>query len=323
MAGAPETIVLDRGSHYITDDAYEILASLGITNLGAPAGKPWLKPFIERLFRTLHSDFLLRFSGRAFSNVVERADNDPAQRATLTLEAFLTWLVRWTVDAYHNKPHAGLGMSPKQAWDRATREAAPHSLTSAEMREVFGVRLQRKLSRKGLLVSSVDYQSEHLMSHFLTSNDLQFEVLRWHGDIGTISARCDDGPWHIIPASEERWIGKTEADLQEWLSESAVQDPDEARARRDFINDANANSHGRKILANLISGPKTLEEQAKDVERAMRHADTAQRRHAAGPYRGIYDDMGSDASSLNPPAPTTEPTEPVDGGDPNETHTME
>lgn len=62
MAGAPEMIVLDRGSAYVTDDAYDILASLGITNMGAPAGKPWLKPFIERVFRTIHSDLLLRFS---------------------------------------------------------------------------------------------------------------------------------------------------------------------------------------------------------------------------------------------------------------------
>lgn len=62
MAGAPEAIVFDRGDKYITDDAYDILADLGITNLGCPAGKPWLKPFIERVFRTVHSDLLLRFS---------------------------------------------------------------------------------------------------------------------------------------------------------------------------------------------------------------------------------------------------------------------
>ena len=89
MGGAAEAIVFDRGDKYITDDAYDILADLGITNLGAPAGKPWLKPYIERVFRTVHSDLLLRFSGRAFSNVVERGENDAGARATLTLEACL------------------------------------------------------------------------------------------------------------------------------------------------------------------------------------------------------------------------------------------
>jgi len=290
MAGAPETIVLDRGSAYVTDDAYDVLASLGITNLGAPAGKPWLKPFIERVFRTIHSDLLLRFSGRAFSNVVGREENDPASRATLTLEAFLVWLVRWTVDAYHTKKHTALGMSPKQAWDRAIKECTPRSLSSDEMREVFGIPGRRKLNPSGLRVCHIDYESEFLMEHFVNSNAEHFEFLRWDGDIGTISARCDDGPWHTILAKDERWIGKNDIDLREWLQQQQDEDPDEFRARRDFINDANRESFRLKQLKGLISLPKTPAELRKDVERFVRHADTAERRHKAGPYRGLLDD---------------------------------
>ena len=115
QAGAPEMIVLDRGASYITDAAYEVLASLGITNMGAPAGKPWLKPFIERVFRTIHDDLLLRFSARTFGSVEKKGDNDPAKRATLTLEDFLSWLVRWTVDAYHTKHHSALAPRAAQA----------------------------------------------------------------------------------------------------------------------------------------------------------------------------------------------------------------
>lgn len=37
MSGAPEAIVFDRGARYISEDAYDILADLGITNLGSPA----------------------------------------------------------------------------------------------------------------------------------------------------------------------------------------------------------------------------------------------------------------------------------------------
>lgn len=163
MAGAPETVVLDHGAGYVTDDAYNIPASLGITNLGAPAGKPWLKPFIERVFRTIHSDLLLRFSGREFSNVVERGENDAADRATLTLEAFQVWLARWTVDAYRTKKHTAPGVSPRPAWQKAVKECTPRSLTSDEMREVFGVPGRRKLSQTGLRVCHIDYQSDSLM----------------------------------------------------------------------------------------------------------------------------------------------------------------
>lgn len=291
MAGAPECTVLDRGSAYITDDAYDVLASLGITNFGAPAGKPWLKPFIERVFRTIHSDLLQRFSGRAFSNVVDRGDNDPAARASLTLEAFLAWLVRWTVDAYHTKKHSALGMSPKQAWENATRECEPRSLCSDEMREAFGIKLRRKLSRGGLRVCHVDYQADAVMEEFLESGAEYFEISRWHGDIGTVGVRCDDGDWATVPARDTMWIGKTDTDLRVWLQERAATNEDEYTARRDFIIDVNKESFRLKQLMGLISLPTTPPELVKDVERFMRHADTAERRHAAGPYRALLDDL--------------------------------
>jgi len=298
MSGAPEAIVLDRGSKYITDEAYDILASLGITNIGAPAGKPWLKPFIERLFRTIHTDLLLRFSGRAFSNVVERGENDAQGRATLTLEAFLGWLVRWTVDAYHTKPHAALGMSPAQAWKKARKECTPRSLTSAEMREAFGARSRRKASRKGLRTHYLDYQSDALMDMVLKQHQEEFEILRWGGDIGAISVRADNGPWFTVPACDPAWLGKTDAELRAWLAERAEGSDEERRARRDFILDASAESYRLKRLTGLISLPRTADDLDRDVARFSRFTDTAERRHAAGPYRDLFDDLdeGTDAS---------------------------
>lgn len=311
MAGAPETIVLDRGPAYITDDAYDVLASLGITNLGAPAGKPWLKPFIERVFRTVHNDLLLRFAGRTFENVVRRADNDSQARASLTLEAFLVWLVRWTVDAYHTKHHTALGMSPKQSWERAYKECQPRSLTSDEMREAFGIRGRRKLSRSGLRICHIDYQADALMEKFVNSNAEYFEYLRWDGDIGTVSVRCDNGPWTTVPAMDEQWIGKTDIDLRCWLQERQGENAEEARARRDFINDVNQESVSLKRLLGLVATPKTPAELQKDVERFTRHADTAERRHKAGPFRGLLDDL-DDGSGSTIPNQATDIAENVD-----------
>lgn len=308
MGGAPEAIVFDRGDKYITDDAYDILANLGITNLGAPAGKPWLKPYIERVFRTIHNDLLLRFSGRAFSNVVERGENDAAARATLTLEAFLCWLVRWVVDAYHTKTHPALGMSPAKAWEKACSENQPRSLTSDEMREVFGVKSRRKLSRKGLRVQHIDYQTDPVMTKFLKEQVDEVEILRWDGDIGTIFMRADNGPWHTVTAKEPFWIGKTDTDLRVWLAERAVHDDAERIARRDFINAANAESYRLKRLAGLISLPKTSDELDIETARFMRHADTAERRHAAGAYRELLDDLGDpDISANEKPASGSSP----------------
>ncbi|BAQ68698.1 transposase [Rhodovulum sulfidophilum] len=305
MAGAPEAIVFDRGDKYITDDAYDILADLGITNLGCPAGKPWLKPFIERVFRTIHSDLLLRFSGRAFSNVVERGENDGGARATLTLETFLCWLVRWVVDAYHTRKHDGIGMTPAKAWEKARKECPPRSLTSAEMREVFGVRSRRKLSRKGVRVHHIDYQSDALMTMFLREKVDDVEILRWDGDIGAISVRADKGPWLTVPACDEKWIGKTELDFIAEQAEETDEDDIEKRTRRNWINSANRESYRLKRLVGLITLPKTADDLAYEEQRFIRHADTAERRRKAGEYRDLMGDLG-ETSDIAPLTPTTQ-----------------
>ena len=309
MAGAPEAIVFDRGNAYITEDAYEILASLGITNLGAPAGKPWLKPFIERVFRTIHNDLLLRFSGRAFGNVVERGENDAAARATLTLEAFLGWLVRWTVDAYHTKRHSALGMSPAQAWTKATKECAPRYLTSEEMREVFGQRTSRKLGPKGVLVKGILYQNDASIAMYYQPGCSEVEVLRWHGDVGTISIRPDNGPWTTVSAVDDMWIGKTDTDLEVWLSERAEQRDDEALARRNFINNVNSESYRSKRLAGLISLPKSNSDLEHDVQRFSRFTDTAERRNKFGEYEDVFGDLDDwSEGEVDPQTQTTTTT---------------
>jgi hypothetical protein len=323
MAGAPEAIVFDRGTAYITEDAYDILASLGITNLGAPAGKPWLKPFIERVFRTIHSDLLVRFSGRAFSNVVERGDNDSAARATLTLEAFLGWLVRWTVDAYHTKPHTALGMSPAQAWAKATKECTPRSLTSDEMREVFGERTKRKLGRKGIQVNHVHYQNDASIAMYYRPGITDVEVLWWHGDIGTISIRPDDGPWTTVSAADDMWIGKTETDLQVWLNNRVEFREDEALARRNFLNDVTSESHRLKKLAGLVSLPKSAADLEYDVKRFSRFTDTAERRHEFGEYRDVLSDLDDVSENEADQQITTEPNRPAIGWEISDEDSME
>ena len=76
--------------------------------------------------------------------------------------------------------------------------------------------------------------------------------------------------------------------------------PPEGRyqARRDFINDANKESVRLKQLMGLLSLPKTPAELQKDVERFMRHADTAERRHRAGAHRDLLADLDDETGDL-------------------------
>lgn len=210
---APEEIVRDR------DVAYNTLACLSLTNIGSPAGKPWIKPCIERVFRTIHNDLLSRFSGRAFSNVVQRGENNVKARTTVTLEAFWGWLVRWTVGAYRTQTHSALGISPAAAWEKATQECSPRSLTSEEMREAFGVRGKRKLGRHSIRLNNIDYQNGELMAQYLGSNVQTGETLWCHGDIGAIGISIDGSPWFTVTAADPMWFGKISTDRLVWLEQ--------------------------------------------------------------------------------------------------------
>ena len=299
QAGAPEEVAVDRGSAYISDEAYHILASLGITNLGVPAGKPWLKPFIERVFRTLHSLFLQRFSGRNFSNVVERGENEPEARATLTLDEFLMWLVRWTVDGYHNRRHDGLGMTPLQAWNLATVDKPVRQLTSKEMRLAFGLRLTRKLGRGGVTIKRVDYFADVLYQTWIDDGEVSVEVCWWHGDIGCIEVRVGNGDWITAPAKDERWIGKTDVDLNQWLRPVGT-DPDAEEARLWQIYEQDQRSLALKASRGLLAVPRTAAGLELTEAHFARHVDTAERRHLAGPYRSLFDDVVDAEASVAP-----------------------
>ncbi|WP_370160701.1 hypothetical protein [Limimaricola soesokkakensis] len=307
--GAPEEIVLDRGAKYVSNEAYEILAALGITNLGAPAGKPWLKPYIERVFRTLHSDLLARLPGRTFSNVVAKGENDPERRASLKLEDFLFWLVRWVVDAYHTKHHAALGMTPAQAWNLAVMQSAPRAITSSEMRLAFGTRVPRKPTRTGIRAMYIDYQSEALMTLCLGQRMQDIEVAWWPGDVGAIEVRIGNGEWLTVPAADKDWIGKTDVDLIAWLSAQEDTDAAARETRLRTISLINEMSGQLKMLRKLVAQQRTPEELLRTEAKFARHVVTAERQHAYGDYEDILagtieaDDLSE--AEFGPDEPTT------------------
>ena len=316
QCGAPEEVVLDRGAKYTSDEAYEILAALGVTNLGAPAGKPWIKGYIERVFRTIHSDLLTRFSGRTFSDVVAKGENDPKRRVSLTLENLLYWLVRWVVDAYHTRHHAALGMTPAQAWKRAIMESAPRSVTSSEMRLAFGQRDTRKLSRSGVRMMNVDYQSDALARLFHGQHVRDVEVAWWHGDVGAIEVRIGNGEWLTVPAADEQWIGKTEADLHAWLALRENEDQEAREARLEAIAQINQASGQLKANRLLVAKQRTSDELARTEAKHALHMDTAERRHAFGDYEDIlsgaigasdFSEIGSEPDEAGGSAADTPP----------------
>ncbi|CUH74653.1 DDE-type integrase/transposase/recombinase [Tropicibacter naphthalenivorans] len=283
--GAPELIAVDRGAAYITDPAYHILNSLGITNMGGPAGKPWLKPFIERVFRTMHEKLLARFSGRTFGDAVKRGENDSQGRATLELAEFLKWMVRWAVDDYHNTRHNALGTTPREAWQEATRYKRPRTLTNKEMRQAFGEIVQRRLGPSGLVIDNIKYQSDKLIDIWKSEGHQLIETRRWSGNIGTIDIRkvSDNGKgkWETAVVCDPDWLEKTAFDVRVWNEGRRKINPEAEQTRLLEIWQRDQRSWELKAQSKLFAQPRsaTTGKEMTD-EHIDTYTDTAERRYA-------------------------------------------
>lgn len=211
----PELIVTDCGSAFIDFDTRVGATDLGINIDAGPAGMPEFRARIERLFGTMSNNFIGRFTGRTFSNTVVKGDYDAEARAALTAEDLSEALVRWVVDVYHRRPHAGLnGETPLNCWNRLVARYGVAPMPDLKLRRrALGTRLECTVSKKGISVLGVRYHSKVLGRWFMHSTKKQVRV-RWYSeDLGAIAVELD-GKWIEVPSVFERFRGER---AQTWM----------------------------------------------------------------------------------------------------------
>ncbi|QBY10217.1 transposase [Deinococcus metallilatus] len=81
-----------------------------------PVLRPQYGGHIERLLGTLLRE-IHTLPGTTFSNPRARGDYDAEEEATITLEAFETWLTAYILGVYHRRVHSELDMTPLAAWE--------------------------------------------------------------------------------------------------------------------------------------------------------------------------------------------------------------
>ncbi|QIJ76962.1 hypothetical protein GU700_21700 [Methylobacterium sp. NI91] len=116
MMARPYEVSTDEGPAF-QGDFLETLAKARIEH--RLAGKdPRSRGNIESFFRTLKR-FCRIYTGQSFSNIVEKGEYESERMASLLVDDVYPRLVRFIVDEYHHKPHAGLGGArPYTAWQR-------------------------------------------------------------------------------------------------------------------------------------------------------------------------------------------------------------
>ncbi len=147
MSANMEMVPTDAGPAFIDTDFTSTVYNLGATHLIPPGASPWLRGPGERVFQTIHTDFLSRFKGRTFGNYMKRRGHKPEDFAHLTVDELAALLTLWIVDVYHNTPHDGLGgETPRNAWKRLASLVGVRPLPDRrKIRAIFGERLVREL----------------------------------------------------------------------------------------------------------------------------------------------------------------------------------
>lgn len=271
--GGCGSISTDMGPAFVADDYRIAVTDLGFNQVAPVAGVPKLRGHVERMFGTLASQLMPELTGRSFANPQERGDYPGEERAALTDDDLIKLFTRFIVDIYHNVPHAGLNEeTPANAWARLAKEQGVSAPPDATARcSVFGVPLQRKIGRHGVLANGIHYLSEELEDAYLEGVRDAIEVRVDPHDVTFVTV-CLDGEWYPAKAvSAEVWG----LSLFEWLElvgqlrikhkKEAELTEDVVRRARQAIRKINADAMALRRLAPITVTTDDLERAEREV----------------------------------------------------------
>jgi putative transposase len=125
MVGVPDALHLDNAPEFHSAALARGAQEYGMRLTFRPPAQPHFGGHIERLIGTMMGAVHL-LPGTTFSDVVDKGDYRPEDRAALTLTELERWLTLEIAGVYHHAVHTALGMSPLAAWhDGLARRGEP------------------------------------------------------------------------------------------------------------------------------------------------------------------------------------------------------
>lgn len=234
MATGIGMLVTDWGSAFRSEETRRVVRALGATFDHPPAGRPHLRGTIERVFSTTETRFLSHFTGRTFSSVVDKGTYKAGEGASIPLDVLARSLVRYVVDDYHHRPHAGLGgETPHNAWVRLVGQTGRLPVPDKHtQRAIFGIETSCKLDNAGVTILGLRYQNRELYEYFTGKSVHDVTVRVDPLDVGFASVKLGDD-WLTVPCLKKELRGVS---LKAWKAVTA-----DLRSR--FKNEASMSRH--------------------------------------------------------------------------------
>lgn len=231
----PEALRTDNGSGYVNRSVASALPMLGIEHQRCAPGQPEGKPHVERLFGTLTRERLALLPGFTGHSVADaqklraRAKKltGRAQIAAAIDEAALqAALDHWVDGVYHQRRHAGLGMSPMARWTSSpvpAREPPSRDILARALSALVGA---RTVGKRGIEWKGGRYWASELAG--LMGQTV--EVRRDEDDMGALMV-FDAAGRFVCTAVNHMRAGVGEAEFAQaaraqqaaWLAEARAQ----------------------------------------------------------------------------------------------------
>ncbi len=225
-SGGLVMVRVDCATWYTSPRFTATMTDAGVTKMHPPAKLSFLRGTMERVFGTIGSLTLQNYSGRTFSNIVQRGDQDPKKGASVDREMLQKILVRAVVDIHHNCRNTGKlgGMTPNQAWHLGCRQKNPPEPPVGSLkRHIYGVNLKRVIQKDGITVLGFKFQSDEIQKMRRDETGVEVDIRVDLQDLGEITVFEGKHSW-TVPSSLKRLRGRSYWHLTSVLHELRLLD---------------------------------------------------------------------------------------------------
>ena len=204
----PEFIVTDNGKDFDSNAFKSFLQVMGVHLRFRPAGRPRHGAVLERLFGSLHTQYIHNLAGntKATKNVrMTTGKHMPVNFAEWTLENLYWGIEHWAYEYYDQTDHPALGGSPRHAFQRGQHESGTRPHKQVLLTKDFLIATCPPADRAG--VRKVDRQSGVKVNN----------MFYWHPEMRDarvagrqLPVRYD--PWDassVYVRVEDRWLHAT------------------------------------------------------------------------------------------------------------------
>lgn len=273
--GGFRQVRVDSATWYRSTALTSTISDVGGTKSHTPANTGWLRGTIERTFGIISKLTLNNFSGRTFSNIVERGDQNPRDGASVNIQMVEDVFLYAIVDIHHNTRSRGKlgGMTPRQAFLTGCQiKPPPAPPTSWHRRHCFGINLKRVITREGIRVGSFYYQSDEAQAMRRTRTGVEEHIRVYLWDLGEITLFDGELTYRVL-ARFDRLKGMSYWQATALLQELDAIDTEYTDRTQEVVDAAIEHIDAQGDIGRMthsISSPLLTDEHIDRVERHIR-----------------------------------------------------